>query len=186
MSESKPEKYEGWTILEREEWRPVVGYEGLYEVSDQGRVRRVGKSAVTGKGHGGGARIGRILKQQPVDGGYWKVFLWKNGFQENWLVHVLVAAAFIGPCPDGYEVNHENGNKSNNAASNLEYMTRSENNKHAYATGLRRPSFKLTAEQKIKARSLNGQGFGSRPIARMLGCCRQTVQKALRENAHAG
>jgi hypothetical protein len=56
-------------------------------------------------------------------------------------VHRIVAAAFIGPCPDGLEINHKNGIKLDNRAENLEYTTRSANMKHAYDSGLRRREF---------------------------------------------
>jgi hypothetical protein len=120
-----------------EEWRSVPGFEGLYDVSSDGRVKRVGRAARTGKSHGGGARIGRILKDAP-NGDYRKVQLWRDGQWFNFQVHQLVAAAFIGPCPSGQEVNHDDGVKSNNNASNLEYLTRSGNMRHAYRTGLRK------------------------------------------------
>jgi HNH endonuclease/NUMOD4 motif len=120
-----------------ERWLPVVGYEGLYEVSDAGRIRRVGRAARSGNGRGGGARIGLIQKPQPRPGGYLSVQLWKDGKVRNFLVHVLVAKTFIGPAPKGMEVNHDDGDKSNCALSNLEYLTRADNMKHAYRTGLR-------------------------------------------------
>jgi hypothetical protein len=138
VTDEKP--FDGWAILE--EWRPLVGFEGLYEVSDHGRIRRVGRAARTGAGRGGGAVLGRVLKDHPLRGSrsenaYRTVQLWRLGEPHNVLVHVAVAAAFLGPCPNGKEVNHQDGVKANNAAPNLEYMTRSENMLHAYATGLR-------------------------------------------------
>lgn len=79
-------------------------------------------------------------------------------------VHQLVAAAFIGPCPDGFEINHKDGNRQNNAPSNLEYVTHSENMRHAtHVTGTCKPPFvvegrhpmaRLTAEQVIDIRRL--------------------------------
>jgi HNH endonuclease/NUMOD4 motif len=120
-----------------ERWLPVVGYEGVYDVSDAGRIRRVGRAARNGNGHGGGARIGRILKPQKHRGGYRAIQLWKDGKLRNFLIHILVAQAFIGPVPEGKEVNHDDGDKPNCAVSNLEYLTRADNMKHAYRTGLR-------------------------------------------------
>lgn len=117
-----------------EQWAVVEGF-AAYEVSTAGRVRRIGSDS--------------LLTPQMINGGYWKVQFWKGGRNHNRLIHVLVAAAFIGPCPAGKEVNHKNGReKWNNAVSNLEYMTRSQNMKHAYATGLRKPS----VEQMIAKR----------------------------------
>lgn len=131
-----------------EEWRSVAGFEGLYEVSDQGNVRRSGKAAQHGNGYGGGARLGRVLKPQVVNGGYLVVQLWQDGRPRTCLVHSLVAVAFLGSMPEGQEVNHKNGNKLDNTPGNLEYLTRSENNLHAYRTGLR----SVTIEQMIRVR----------------------------------
>ena len=112
----------------RERWRPVVGYEGWYDVSDLGHVRRM-KS-----GHS--TWIGRILKGTLNNCGYIQVSLCKDGGQRVRRIHQLVAAAFIGPCLDGKEVNHKDGVKPNNVATNLEYVTPSENTLHAVRNGL--------------------------------------------------
>ncbi len=137
--------------LGAERWLPVLGYEGVYEVSDQGRVKRVGKAARHGKGRGGGARIGLVLAPQKQSGGYRAVQLWREGLMKRRLVHVLVALAFLGPPPERHEVNHIDGDKTRNGLTNLEYLTRSENNKHAYRIGLRRVSA-TTIEALVRAR----------------------------------
>jgi hypothetical protein len=126
---------ETWAIVE--EWRAVVGFEDLYEISDAGRVRRVGRAARKGNGRGGGARVGRVLTQHTRVAGYRSVQLWREGHYANRLVHCLVAEAFIGSRPTDHDVNHIDGIKGNNARSNLEYLTRAANNRHAYDTGLR-------------------------------------------------
>jgi len=110
-----------------EQWRPVIGYEGLYEVSNAGRVRRSGPS-MDGK-----ARIGRILRPAPASHGYPTVVLWRQGRGRTETIHRLVAAAFIGLCPDGHEVNHINGLKDDNDVNNLEYVTFSGNKAHQWA-----------------------------------------------------
>jgi len=114
--------------FDMEEWRPVVGYEGWYEVSNLGRVRR----AKTSKG----TRAGRILKAECAPGTYPHVGLYRNGVGEIVNVHRLVAEAFIGPCPLGYQSNHKNGIKSDNRSVNLEWVTPSGNTRHAVARGL--------------------------------------------------
>lgn len=140
------ESFKGWVILE--EWRTVVDYEGIYEVSNHGQVRRVGKAARHGKGRGGGARVGHVRKPQEIRGGYLSVQLWRDGRQAGHLIHRLVATAFLGPIPADQEVNHRDGNKRNNAVGNLEYLTHADNSKHAYRTGLRT----VTVEQMARAR----------------------------------
>lgn len=115
----------------RERWRPVVGWEGWYEVSDRGRVRRT-------RGGGHGAVVGRVLKQNDNGHGYLSVQLSRDGQTRRRYVHALVAEAFLGPCPPDHEVNHKKGKKSDNRASQLEWGTRLHNVRHAMRTGLSR------------------------------------------------
>ena len=109
------------------QWLPVVGYEGIYDINGIGDVKRVGP--------GPGVRVGRILKQTTNNCGYKTVHLSHNGETQILKVHSMVANAFIGPRPEGKQVNHIDGNKMNNSAENLEYLTPSENIYHAYANG---------------------------------------------------
>lgn len=110
----------------KEEYRDIAGYEGLYQVSNYGNIKRLGNNKTKKE---------KILKQK-IDGGYLRVGLSKNNKQKYYLVHRLVAQAFI-PNPDGKEqVNHINGIKSDNNVSNLEWVTCSENMIHAFRTGL--------------------------------------------------
>lgn len=103
-----------------EEWRPVVGWEHLYEVSSAGRVRSVDRIVTR--------RVkGRILQPCLTPSGYPKITLSKNGKVKDRSVHSLVAEAFIGPLPAGKEVAHNDGNKKNAVASNLRYATHAEN-----------------------------------------------------------
>ena len=110
-----------------ETWRDIVGYEGLYEVSDLGRVRNVVRR--------NGTFPGRILKQHDT-GYYLQVNLYKSGKGRFCSVHRLVAAAFLGECSSECVVNHKDGDKKNPRLDNLEYLTRSENGLHAFAVGL--------------------------------------------------
>lgn len=102
-----------------EVWRPVAECP-LYEVSDHGRVRR-------------GAKVLRTPCGGP---GYPLVSLCWDGAPRKRLVHDLVASAFLGPRPAGAQVNHRDGVKRHNMASNLEYVTPAENMRHAVRTGL--------------------------------------------------
>lgn len=111
-----------------EDWRAVVGYEGIYSVSSLGRVRRERSSR--------GTCAGRILCGSQQSEGYWRVGLSRHRDQKVRLVHVLVAEAFLGPRPIGCEVNHINGVKTDNRAENLEWVTRKENIAHSVRTGL--------------------------------------------------
>ena len=82
------------------------------------------------------SRFGRVVKQRHDGPGYARVELWQNGKGRKYLVHRLLAQAFI-PNPEGKpQVNHIDGNKANNALENLEWVTQSENQLHAYRAGL--------------------------------------------------
>lgn len=102
--------------LMAEEWRSVPGYAGRYEVSNLGRVRSLPNSR---------RRTTLVLKPASAKrGGYPVVNLTTSGSQQRvWFVHRLVALAFLGPCPDGMEVCHNDGDTSNAALSNLRYDT---------------------------------------------------------------
>ena len=110
-----------------ERWLPVVGYEGLYEVSDHGRVR--GMDRVVMRGNGAPQTIrGRVLVGKPVRGAHLQVALRRPGRPSDYkYVHALVMIAFVGPYPDGMNVCHNDGNPKNNHLSNLRYGTHAEN-----------------------------------------------------------
>jgi hypothetical protein len=108
-----------------EEWRPVVGFEGRYEVSNLGRVRSVDTRVSSGQGRTRIAK-GRVFALFLGDR-YAKANLKVDGKQHNSYVHRLVAAAFIGPCPDGMEVCHNNGDPFDNRVDNLRYDTHAAN-----------------------------------------------------------
>jgi hypothetical protein len=105
--------------------RELPEYEGLYQITDTGEVH-----AIRRKGSKGG------LRKTYVDhNGYERVTLTKNYKQRNCLVHGLVAAAWLGPRPEGYDVCHKDGDRLNNSPDNLYYGTRSENAKDAVKHG---------------------------------------------------
>ena len=111
-----------------EEWRPVVGYEGLYEVSNRGRVR----SVVT---RWGNPRL-RLLKPRKHTQGYQRVNLCRGNGPKDHYIHALVLAAFDGKCPSGFVRNHKDASKAYNDVGNLEYVTPARNNEHARENGL--------------------------------------------------
>lgn len=121
-------------------WLPVVGYEGLYEVSSHGRIRSITKQ-VWQKSKYGKLMLntfpGRIRKPGIGMGGYLHIPIYKNNKPKGTTVHRLVCEAFHRRPDNKTYVNHRDGNKLNNRADNLEWCTASENNKHAYDTGLK-------------------------------------------------
>ena len=118
-----------------EQWKPIEGTDGKYEVSNLGRVRTNGK------------RPGLLTLTKQPKGYLYAMIQLSNGKQKNCRVHRLVAEHFL-PNPDNMEeVNHKDGNKENNHVGNLEWCTRSHNVQHSYDTGLKHPH-RWTAEER--------------------------------------
>ena len=166
----------------KEEWRDAVGFEGVYEVRCRGQVRRVLQSS--------GTYAGRLLKPQYRNpDGYPAVMLYRNQKGCSRFLHRLVAEAFLGPRPAGMEVNHKDGNKRNPDVNNLEYVSPSQNRKHAVDTGLLYVSPERRARgQKIGASKLDpskveaivrrhAEGAHVIALARYYGVSRQTIWK---------
>lgn len=109
-----------------ENWRPIQGYEGIYEVSDQGRVWSV-KRVITLRNGGTRTVGGRYLKHGVGDAGHEYVNLRKDGQGEWEYVHRLVLTAFVGPCPEGMEACHWDDDPGNNALENLRWASRTDN-----------------------------------------------------------
>ncbi len=117
-------------------WKDINEYEGLYQVSNFGRVKSLTREC---KHPLGGTRKvnERIMKPEKGKWGYLRVHLNKNGKGERHLIHRLVVRAFIPNPGNKPEVNHINGNKQNNHVDNLEWCTSKENIQHAIRLGLR-------------------------------------------------
>ena len=126
----------------QEEWRDIASFEGVYQISNFGRVRSLTRT-VNRESQGSFTKEGKILKFDINHKGYPRIMLSLNGKLRNKLVHLLVADAFIDNKHNKTQINHINGNKSDNRVSNLEWVTPSENLQHAYDTGLRKSNAKL-------------------------------------------
>jgi hypothetical protein len=140
--------------LSCEEWRAVPGYEGWYEVSSMGNMRRVGPIK--------GRPVCRELRPATSGREYKHVGLRKGGSKKVFNVHRLVAIAFLGPPPTPkHQINHIDGNKLNNNVSNLEWVTSAENEAHAARMGLKargseNGAAKLTESDIPAIRALKG------------------------------
>jgi len=153
-------------------WSDVKDYEGVYEISNDGLVRRIGKAK--------SARVGRILKPAQTErGGYHVVSLWRYNKGTTRLIHRLVAIAFVEG-DHSLTVNHKDGNKLNNRAENLEWVTLEENTLHAHRTGLAsketcyKPSL-IPLEDRAKIRDRVAAGELQKVIAAEYGCSKPLI-----------
>lgn len=154
-----------------ETWKPVLG--GHYSVSSMGRVRR--------ETVGPGATVGRILKPGRAGAGHRMVHLSVNGTVTHRYGHRLVAASFIGPCPDGKNVNHLNADKADNRVENLEYATQSRQMQHARALGLH-PHTLLTPDDVRAIRAAIEYPGHRKALAKKYGVRRSVIDHVLNGN----
>lgn len=158
-------------------WRPVVGYEGVYEVSDRGRVRRVGSFS----------RFGKIVTPAPrviatslTNSGYAQVHLWQNNKKHSEYVHHLVLRAFKGECPAGHEAAHLNGRRDDNRPQNLSWLTHAENmaQKFEHGTVLHGndcPASNLRAHEIAEIRRRASAGETQRALAAAFGTTQSNI-----------
>jgi len=162
-----------------EEWRDVVGFEALYQVSSLGRVRSCDRVIYDNRGYSK-SRKSRLLSPTIDKYGYYKLHLSKNDVRGYFTIHVLVAKAFIGDRPDGLQVNHINGVKTDNRPENLEYVTGSRNIVHAQDMGLKPVGSrcwqaKLSESDVSTIKALIRQGVNIIEIADRYGVVKQTI-----------
>lgn len=154
-------------------WRPVAGYEGHYEVSDQGNVRSIDRVVINRDGVKRTLR-GKMLR--PGDGGtgHLIVSLNLNGVASSKKVHRLVLAAFVGPCPAGLVVCHNNGDPTDNRLSNLRYDTYSENLHDRVRHGVHHNTNKTRCPRGHLLESPNLVAYGARRGHRNCLACSRT------------
>lgn len=160
-------------------WRDIPGFETKYEVSNFGNVRGLPR-------HTGHQRIkGKTLKPFQSDCGYFYVNLCRKNNPKHTAIHRLVCQVFHGNAPEGCtDVNHKDGNKSNNFAGNLEWMTRPANQLHAADIGLKPHGeeshlSKLTLAQVQEIRALKGT-MSQRKIADRFSVSQTCISKIFR------
>lgn len=142
-----------------EEWKEFAG--GNYEASNLGNVRR--------KTPGRKTWPGRPVKRHLMKIGYYMVGPTVNGKNVNTYVHVIIAELFLGPCPVGCEVNHIDGDKTNNVVTNLEYVTHQENMRHARRHGMIADRLTIPAETIQQVKDLRTSGLSYTKIVKETG-----------------
>lgn len=167
--------------LTNEKWLDIPGYEGVYQVSNIGRIKRV-------SAHHGRTRPNKILRPADDGKGYLRAVLCNNGVTRTVQVHRMVAAAFLGPCAPGRHVHHKDYNPSNNRAVNLEYVTPAQNIDHsrerinaAIPRGERHRSTPLSAGDVRRIRELYSTGkYTQSAIAKRYGISFQSIGAIVR------
>lgn len=160
-----------------ENWLPIPGHEGHYEVSDLGRVRSLPRTVKhkTGQTH---AYPGKPLKPKATYDGYVMVTLSRLGKSYNRRVHSLVAAAFIGPRPPRHHVDHINRKRDDNRAANLRYLHESRNLAQGDIRGIKNGQAKLTPEDVLAIVLMRGQPRAQ--IAQRFGVTHGAIDDILR------
>ena len=166
--------------MDNEEWKLISDFPD-YMISDLGRVMRITQSKGTSQAI---TYPGKILKAHKNGPGYLFVGLVKDGKSHLKEIHKLVTEAFLGPCPKGKEVNHKDGIRKHNELDNLEYLTRSENQRHAYNIGLRARgsehwSAKLIESDIFEIIRMRKQGISQYRIADRFNVSRESIRDIL-------
>lgn len=164
-------------------WKDIEGYEGLYQVSNLGRVKsfyaKNGRLSIQS----------HILKPKIDKYGYLKLTLCKDKNYKYVTVHRLVATTFIDNLENKPEVNHKDGNKLNNYVNNLEWVTGLENIHHAFDTGLtKKTPLNNPKSIKVSQYDLDGNFIKTFPstkeVERQLGFCACSVSRAAKSKSH--
>ena len=167
-----------------EQWRPIAGYEGLYEVSDMGRVKSLDRVVKTKNGREKRLK-GLVLAAVYGERGRRQVTLSKDSRSRTLLVAPLVAAAFIGPRPEGYFVAHGPLGNSSNAVQNLSYKTPTGNALDRWRDGTifigeDNPMAKLTVPMvRFARRAIKEERISKTELARIWGVSRRAIANAV-------
>ncbi len=156
-------------MVTKEAWKEALYWEGLYEVSDMGRVRTIPRWV---KSKGSGKKLLPALIRKPQLNRYGYPVVCLNGKEKPVLksIHRMVIEAFIGTIPDGKQVNHKDGNKENNHLDNLEICTLSQNQLHRHRVlgqnnGENHPGSKLKESDVHRIRRMVADGMADQEIA---------------------
>lgn len=171
----EPIKWSHSGLKNFETWRPVVGYEGHYEVSSFGRVRSVTRTHTVLSRWGRlmqRTRVGRPMPTYEDPNGYAQVRLCKNGKSKTTRVSRMVLTAFVGVPQPGDEAGHRDDNPANNTLCNLEWVSRLQNEVQKTQRGRRPESTagKLDRNAAVVIRDMRASGFRLQEIAALFNC----------------
>ena len=137
-------------------WKDIPEYEGLYQVSNSGKVKSISHRAKNNINGGERLTRGRILSQCKTPNGYLQVQLSKNEKREKKYVHRLVASTFLSNASNFSDVNHIDGNKNNNAVENLEWCSHRNNQIHMVKNRMTRKAVPvICVESGVAYRSMS-------------------------------
>jgi len=165
-------------------WKDIKGFEGLYEISNTGKVRSKDREITysNGRVHKYKGEEKKIQVRKKT--GYNTVNLFKNQKYVQKYVHILVAEAFIPEEEGKTQINHKDGNKSNNTVENLERCTPKENIQHAFKTNLSINSrgeksnlSKITEKQALEIMNLLDTGYSRKEIVKKTGVKYSTIKR---------
>ena len=156
-------------------WKPIRGYENIYEISNHGHIKRV--------------ETQRVLKTQKQTSGYLNICLCSSGKPKRFLIHRLVYEAFVSPIPAEKETNHKNGEKQDNQIHNLELVTHKQNCRHRYDVlgiqnvphlkGSTNPQAKLIERDIPKIKGLHAIGIPLSKIAKTFKVSRGLISQII-------
>ena len=150
--------------MEKETWKDIPNYEGVYQVSNLGRIRSLDRYVTRGKS--GFFKEGQIQKLQNNGNGYLYKQLKYKGNYKNFYIHRLVLMVFVGKRPDGMVICHKDGDITNNELSNLRYDTPLENNIDQFRHETRKNILKN--DEVIKIREMYSEGYKPSDISKIL------------------
>lgn len=168
-----------------ERWLPVLGYEGFYEASDQGRIRSLSRWVYAGPRAGRRLHAGRVLRQPATPDGRPVVNLGVDGNHSARHVAHLVAEAFLGPRPEGQQVCHNNGDSADNRLSNLRWDTPSANILDSVQHGTHNNARKTHCPQGHEYSGSNLLLCNGGRTRRCVTCVRRVAREAARRRREA-
>lgn len=167
-----------------EEWKPVVGLEEFYEVSNLGNIRSLVRKGIANYGE----RFygGKNVKPFIATSGYLSVNLTKKNYRKQYLLHRIVLEAFVGKCPEGMEGCHNNGNRLDSRLENLRWDTRSNNaldkrNHLTWQAGQNNGNAKLTNEQ---AKEIKQSKLSANKLTKIYNVSQTTILRIKRGESY--